>query len=126
VKQILLVEDAAAVSYVFRRYLTAAGFTVFTADNGREALQLHAANRIDAVVTDYRMPGMNGDALLLALRERQPGLPALMVAAYGNGIAIAIPGVRVLAKPVTGDRLAAEVGNLLLDAKALALNRTAS
>lgn len=124
-KQILLVEDDVAVSYVFRRYLVAAGHTVFTAHNGREALQLHAQHRFDAVVTDYRMPGMNGDALLLALRERDPHLPAVLVSAYANEIAVAIPGVRVLAKPVMGDQLAREVGNLLLDAETLALNRPA-
>lgn len=125
-KQILLVDDDEAVSYVFRRYLTAAGYAVLSAHSAREALQLHAANRIDAVVTDYRMPGMNGDALLLALRERPPGLPALLVSAYANEIKVAIPGVRVLAKPVMGDQLALQMGNLLLDAETVALNRPAS
>jgi two-component system chemotaxis response regulator CheY len=123
VKRILLVEDDLAVSYVFNRYLKAAGFAVSSAGNGAQALQLHAAEKIDAVVSDYRMPGMNGDALLLALRARDPHLPALMVSAYGHELRIAIPGVRVLAKPVTGDQLVNELHNLLLDAETLALNR---
>lgn len=123
VKQILLVDDDTAVAYVFRRYLEAAGYAVLAAENGADALRIHAAERIDAVVTDYRMPGMNGGELLLALRARQPGLPALMVSAYGSEIAVTVPGVRVLRKPVMGDQLAREVGNLLLDAETLALNR---
>ncbi|THC44567.1 response regulator [Massilia sp. Mn16-1_5] len=124
-KNILLVEDDLAVSYVFRRYLDAAGFRVLMADNGRDALALHSSHAVDAVITDFRMPGMNGDDLLLALRARQPGLPAMMVSAFGHELKTTIPGVRVLAKPVMGDQLVAELHNLLLDAATVALNRPA-
>lgn len=124
-KNILLVEDDLAVAYVFRRYLETAGFCVLMADNGRDALSLHAAHTVDAVITDFRMPGMNGDDLLLALRARQPDLPAMMVSAFGHELKTTIPGVRVLAKPVMGDQLVAELHNLLLDAATIALNRPA-
>ena len=124
-KQILLVEDDLAVGYVFRRYLDAAGFRVLMAGNGRDALALHAAQPVDAVITDFRMPGMNGDELLLALRARQPDLPAMMVSAFGHELKTVIPGVRVLAKPIMGDRLVEELHDLLLDAETIALNRSA-
>lgn len=125
-KSILLAEDDAAVSYILKRYLEAAGFAVRAAPDGRTALAMFDAEPADLVVSDFRMPGMNGEQLLLALRSRQPDLPALIVSAYGNELSVRIPGVRVLDKPVAADTLVGLVRDLLLDAETMALNRPAS
>ena len=122
-KRILLVEDDPAVSYILKRYLEAAGFAVTTADSGKAALALYAAAAIDAVVTDLRMPGMSGEALLLQLRAQNPALPALIVSAYRNELSVGIPGVPVLSKPVDAGALVELVNNLLLDAETVAMNR---
>ena len=121
-KRILLAEDDPAVSYILKRYLEAAGFAVRAAPDGRSALAMFAAEPADLAVSDFRMPGMNGEQLLLALRAQQPGLPALIVSAYGNELSVQIPGVRVLNKPVAADELVALVTDLLLDAETMALN----
>ena len=121
-KRILLAEDDPAVSYVLQRYLAAAGFAVRAAPDGRSALAMFEAEPADLVVTDFRMPGMNGDELILALRARQPGLPALIVSAYANEPGVRIAGVPVLDKPVVAAGLVALVQDLLLDAETLALN----
>ncbi|MFC3459026.1 MULTISPECIES: response regulator [Massilia] len=125
-KRILLVEDDPAVSYILQRYLEAAGFAVLAAGGGKEALGLFASSSIDLVVTDYRMPGMNGEELLLELRARRPTLPALIVSAYGHELSIRIPGVPVLSKPVDPGVLVELVNNLLLDAETVALNKADS
>jgi len=122
VKRILLAEDDPAVSYILRRYLEAAGFAVRTASGGKEALALFAAEEADLAVSDYRMPGMNGEELIVALRAQRPGLPALIVSAYTNELKLGIAGVRVLSKPVARDELVALVNDLLLDAQTVALN----
>ena len=124
-KRILLAEDDPAVSYILMRYLDKAGFAVRAAPDGRAALALFDTEPADLVVTDFRMPGMNGEELILALRARQPALPALIVSAYGNDLSVQIPGVRVLNKPVAADELVALVRDLLLDAETMALNRPA-
>lgn len=125
-KSILLAEDEPAVSYILKRYLEAAGFAVRAAPDGRAALAMFDAEPADLVVSDFRMPGMNGEELLLALRSRNPALPALIVSAYGNELSVRIPGVRVLDKPVAADTLVELVRDLLLDAETMALNRPAS
>jgi len=124
-KRILLVEDDPAVSYVLKRYLEAAGFAVLAVGGGKEALGLFASSPVDLVVTDFRMPGMNGEDLLLALRAERPALPALIVSAYGNELSLRIPGVPVLAKPVDAGELVGVVKDLLLDAETVALNKPA-
>ncbi|MDN4059006.1 response regulator [Massilia sp. YIM B02769] len=122
-KRILLAEDDPAVSYILARYLDKAGFAVRAAPDGRAALALFDAEPADLLVTDFRMPGMNGEELILALRGRQPDLPALIVSAYGNELSVQIPGVRVLNKPVAAEELVALVNDLLLNAATMALNR---
>lgn len=124
-KRILLAEDDPAVSYILMRYLDKAGFAVRAAPDGRAALALFDAEPADLLVTDFRMPGMNGEELILALRARQPGLPALIVSAYGNELSVQIPGVPVLNKPVAADELVALVRDLLLDAETMAMNKPA-
>ncbi len=124
-KRILLAEDDPAVSYILARYLDKAGFAVQAAPDGHAALALFDAEPADLLVTDLRMPGMNGEELILALRARQPDLPALIVSAYGNELRVQIPGVRVLSKPVAADELVGLVRDLLLDAETMALNKQA-
>jgi len=120
-----LAEDDPAVSYILTRYLDKAGFAVRAAPDGRAALALFDAEPADLLVTDFRMPGMNGEELILALRARQPALPALIVSAYGNELSVQIPGVPVLNKPVAADELVALVRDLLLDAETMAMNKPA-
>lgn len=124
-KRILLVEDDPAVNYILRRYLEAAGFAVLAASGGKEALDLFAASPADLVVTDFRMPGMNGEELLVRLREQHPALPALIVSAYGTELSLQLAGVPVLRKPVDAAVLVETVNNLLLDAETVALNKPA-
>ncbi len=121
-KSILLAEDDPAVSYILKRYLEKGGFAVRTAADAKEALALFAAEPADLVVTDFRMPGMNGEELLLALRAVQPALPALIVSAYTNELELQIGGVPVLDKPVAAEALLALVNDLLLDAETVRMN----
>jgi CheY-like chemotaxis protein len=99
--RILVVDDEEAILYVFERYLSVAGYRVSVANNGFDAVGAAEADPFDLLITDFRMPGMNGIEVIHALRDLQPGLPALVIS--GNPIeAGAMPdGVRFLSKPVS-------------------------
>jgi CheY-like chemotaxis protein len=111
-KHILLVDDEEAVAYVFSRYLERAGYRVTARLNPFEALAV-ADGEIDMLVTDFRMPGMTGGSLVTRLRERMPGLPALIVTAYGAEVGVAAAGVRVLNKPIAPQDLVDAVSQVL-------------
>jgi len=65
-----------------------AGVTVDTADSAAAALDCIAARDYDAIITDIKMPGMDGVALLAEIRRRRPDTPILMITGHGHGLAI--------------------------------------
>jgi CheY-like chemotaxis protein len=66
---ILLVDDNRDGLLVRRALLEEAGYSVQIAENGEEGLKLFEAGTFDLVVTDYRMPGMNGVELIQRIRK---------------------------------------------------------
>jgi CheY-like chemotaxis protein len=110
---VLVVDDEEAITYIFRRYLEAAGYRVSTAHDGVEALALFDHQSFDAMVTDARMPRMNGNELIERLRPLHPDLPIAVVSAYPMEIQATGPGLRVLSKPIEGAKLVATVAEML-------------
>jgi CheY-like chemotaxis protein len=104
-KHILVVDDEEAVGYVFERYLAIKGYRVSVATSGGQALAAFEADRPDLVITDYKMPGMNGDELLRRLRAIEPGLPAVMISANPIDVGPTLDGVRFFPKPVSLETL---------------------
>ena len=92
-----------------------AHYRVLLAEDGRQALELFATNgpEISAVVTDIRMPRMDGLALAAALRDRAIWVPILFVS--GFGVIGQAPGL-FLPKPFLPDNLLEAVRRLLDDA----------
>ncbi len=112
-KHILVVDDEEAVGYVFERYLAIKGYRVSVAYSGAQALDVFAADRPDLVITDYKMPGMNGDELLRRLRALAPALPAVMISANPIEVGPTLDGVRFFPKPVSLETLVEHVGAIL-------------
>lgn len=81
---VLLVDDEAAVRTTTRRLLERHGWRVLEAGNGEEAFALFLAHRdrIDVLLTDVRMPGIDGASLARRIRESAPGLPAVFISGY--------------------------------------------
>ena len=77
-RRVLVVDDEPALRRVADRALTAAGFACETAEDGAAALDRLAAGGFDAVLTDLRMPAVNGHALCVELLAR-PDPPAVLV-----------------------------------------------
>jgi two-component system cell cycle sensor histidine kinase/response regulator CckA len=104
-KTVLLVEDEPMMRQLAERALRRAGWHVIATASAATALAAATTTRPDAVVADLTLPGnMDGIALIAALRENWPNLPAILVSGYADSAASADPGgqtVMFLAKPYT-------------------------
>jgi two-component system cell cycle sensor histidine kinase/response regulator CckA len=118
-RRVLVAEDDAVVRTMVKRLLQEAGFEVRTARHGDEALgmAIRGSGPFDLVVTDVRMPVMDGWELGRRLRERWPDLPLLFISGYdvelSAGSRRAGPRQALLRKPFDLDELIREVGRLL-------------
>jgi two-component system, cell cycle sensor histidine kinase and response regulator CckA len=118
-RRVLVAEDDPVVRTMLQRLLQEAGFEVWTARHGDEALglALRGADTIDLVVTDVRMPVMDGWELGRRLRERWPNLPLLYISGYDVELAAGSrgsgPRQALLRKPFDLDELIREVDRLL-------------
>ncbi|ABE49179.1 MULTISPECIES: sigma 54-interacting transcriptional regulator [Methylobacillus] len=83
-KKILTVDDDPDILKLMGMRLQAAGYQVITATNAEEALSQIAISRPSLVITDLRMPGMDGLALFDAIHQSDPALPVIMVTAHGS------------------------------------------
>jgi two-component system, OmpR family, response regulator CpxR len=59
------------------------GYRVLDATDGRKGLALFRSHRVNAVILDYQMPGMNGDALAAEMKQSKSAVPIMMLSAYG-------------------------------------------
>ncbi|GAB7562438.1 two-component system response regulator GlrR [Methylobacillus methanolivorans] len=84
VKKILTVDDDPDILKLMGMRLKAAGYQVVTATNAEEALSQIAISRPSLVITDLRMPGMDGLALFDVIHKSDPSLPVIMVTAHGS------------------------------------------
>ncbi|PRB80427.1 sigma-54 dependent transcriptional regulator [Pseudomonas sp. MYb185] len=82
--RILLVEDDRALREALADTLALGGYDYLEAADGEAALAVLQRESVAMVVSDVNMPGMDGHALLRALRERHPQLPVLLMTAYGT------------------------------------------
>lgn len=80
---ILIVDDDWMNREVLQAHLESAGYRVLTANSGLVALELAAANEVDLVLLDVRMPGMDGYEVCIHLRnnERTAAVPVLLITA---------------------------------------------
>jgi CheY-like chemotaxis protein len=110
--QVLVVDDESS----FRRLVRGAlpGFSVVEAADGRQALDVVQDERLDLVLTDIRMPNMDGYGLLRNLRSRFPDLPVVAVSGFVDAQQIEEYDFDAfIAKPVGLDELRAVVERLI-------------
>jgi len=116
---ILLVEDEEAVRSLTSRILKKQGYRVMAAQHGREAMEMAAKEegRIDLVLTDVVMPGMNGRGLVERLTGIRPRIKSLYMSGYTDDDIIRRgfiePSKSFLQKPFTSDALLQTVRKVL-------------
>jgi two-component system cell cycle sensor histidine kinase/response regulator CckA len=111
---ILLVEDEPAVRRLFAQALTRAGYSVYEARNGQEAVKLFDTHgeEIDMLLTDVRMPYMGGAELAHHLRGRRRTLKLLCISGYPGNLDPDL-ATDFLAKPFSREDLLKKVREVL-------------
>jgi DNA-binding NtrC family response regulator len=83
-EKILIVDDEQSMAQFLAIVLRKEGYQVSTVQNGRDALDKVKAEAFDVVITDIRMPGMDGIQLLQGIKKHDPGLPVVIMTAYAS------------------------------------------
>ena len=119
--RVLLVEDEDMVRAVAERALTRAGYTVTTASDGDEGLEIVEGGAVfDMVVSDVVMPAMDGPTMIRAIRKLRPDLPVLFMSGYAEEQLrkeIDIADVHFLPKPFSVQQISDKVGAVLAAVK---------
>lgn len=79
VVRVLLVDDDPDAARLYRAVLAGAGHAVVVCAAGVDAVETAARERVDAVITDFNMPGLKGDPTLTRLHARDPDLPVSLL-----------------------------------------------
>src|ERR1044071_7547215 len=110
-KQILLAEDETISRKWLSDWLRRSGYDVSEAKDGAEALDLLDTHRFDLVLSDIRMPRVNGIAVLRHLRSISPWVPFIIMSAYPSD-ADGVVGGTIMRKPVLLDVLEGKIRSL--------------
>lgn len=82
--QLLFVDDEPGILSALRRLFRPHGYKIFTAESGAEGLEILDQEQIDLVISDMRMPEMDGVALLKAIKERSPETIRILLTGYAD------------------------------------------
>ncbi|HXV76820.1 MAG TPA: sigma-54 dependent transcriptional regulator [Candidatus Polarisedimenticolaceae bacterium] len=115
--RLLVVDDEEPQRLMLERILARAGYDVATAAHGKQALELLERQRFDALLTDQRMPEMDGLDLLRHVQRLDAGLPVVLMTAYGT-VSNAVDAMKrgaadYLTKPFERDELLVVIDKVL-------------
>jgi two-component system, NtrC family, response regulator AtoC len=91
--KILIVDDEINMRLVLSAMLKKEGYEIASASDGREALQILKSSKIAAVVSDLKMPDIDGMELLSRISEKYPEVPVIMITAHGT-VATAVEALK--------------------------------
>jgi len=111
--RILLVDDEASIRLTLGALLERTGYNVTSAESGEQAVQLLERQPFDLLLTDLKMPGIDGMQLVAAARQRQPDVAVIVLTGHGS-LESAIDGLHqqifdYLLKTSTPDEVIARV-----------------
>lgn len=112
---ILVIDDDDFIRGVLKSVLKKAGYAVIDAPDGETGLRYVAAHDPDLVLTDYKMPGISGLDVVQEVVRTKPGLPVIMLTAYGD-VALTIKAIQAgaydfIEKPVKNHELLEAIQN---------------
>ena len=82
--KILVIDDEKPTLSMFRLFLDAYGYAVYTAENGTEGLAIFQKERPEIVLTDIKMPGIDGLVVLQQIREIEPNTAVIVITGHGD------------------------------------------
>lgn len=112
-EKILVTDDEELILQLCRRILAKKGYEVEIAASGSRALEICEEGPFDILLTDIKMPGMDGLQLIEHMRKRQPDIAAVVITGHGS-IDTAIESFKLgvmgfIVKPFTPDALLASI-----------------
>ena len=115
--KILVTDDEKSIRNALREILEFEGYVVLEADNGKSALKTIESERVDLVMLDIKMKGMDGIEVLSEIKKREKDLPVIMISGHGT-IKIAVEATKngaydFLEKPPDLNRLLISIRNAL-------------
>ena len=115
---ILVVDDEIHMCEVLKRILEKAGYYVFTASDGKKALNITRERKPDVVLLDLMMPGMNGREICQVVREMSPDTKIIYLTAKVESDLGKLKEIRneadtFIAKPATSKKILSSIENLL-------------
>ena len=115
---VLVIEDEDSVRELVTEVLNDLGYRALQARDGPSGLKiLQSRERIDLLVSDIGLPGMNGRQVADAAREQRPDLKVLFITGYAENAAMAHgflePGMEMVTKPFAVDALAARIREMI-------------
>jgi DNA-binding response OmpR family regulator len=124
-KKILLVDDDPGIRHVLFRLLSDENYTVLSAANGLEALELASTSRFDLVLLDLNMPLKDGWDTLEQLTSENPLLPVILITARSNQLfpALASGVGALMEKPLDFTKLFCTIHDLLAESPEVRLAR---
>jgi YesN/AraC family two-component response regulator len=109
VEKILIIDDEKATLSMFRLFLDAYGYSVYTAENGAEGLEIFRKEKPAIVLTDIKMPGIDGLAVLQQIKEVAPQTAVIVITGHGDTAlaeqAAALDAVDFIHKPIKKEAL---------------------
>jgi CheY-like chemotaxis protein len=115
IKKKLVVEDEPASLKILRYFLSHEGYEIAGAKDGVEAMELVAHSQFDLVLSDVRMPRLDGVALAKHLLSTLPITPVILMTGYGLDNIEAVLTLRVpcVSKPISLDQLLSQIKKVL-------------
>ncbi len=83
-KTILVAEDDKNISNLIKEMIERKGYKAITAKNGAEAYRAYRKTRFDLLITDIKMPEMDGLTFIKMVREQDKAIPILIITAYSS------------------------------------------
>ena len=107
--KILVIDDEKATLSMFRLFLDAYGYSVYTAENGTEGLEIFRKEKPAIVLTDIKMPGIDGLAVLQQIKQVAPRTAVIVITGHGDTAlaeqAAALDAVDFISKPIKKEAL---------------------
>jgi len=126
-KRVLVIDDEEALCRMVEAVLSDCGYAVTTHTRSFDAVEAFEPGRYDVVVTDVKMPGMDGLEVLQRLKEAEPGLPVIVITAHAT-VEMSIQALRkgaydMVTKPFEPEELLYRVRNAIRQGELLAENK---
>lgn len=119
---ILVVDDKELLRSLIDTFLSKLGHSCITAIDGVDALEKMKGNKIDAVVTDIRMPNMDGITLTSEISIQYPGIPVMIMTAFDEGhtagLAITAGARDFIRKPFSLNEFSVRLHKMINDSEA--------